>query len=266
MLDTIVCAARDGGDRALALQQELQCIPSMEKSTYQGDFRTRADLESQEIITKILHGKYSAIPILAEEDDEHIIKSPTFFTVDPLDGTWIYAHGCTEWGTIIGYVEEGDVKATAMYLPVTKTIITAEKGNGCEVNGKRAQLSAPNELKKAIVSILCMSVTNRQVHEEIYTPLLYQSLAHRNLSSNIGSTAELLLGRCSVHVAYHGYIWDHVSALAVTEAGGVVRAFDGSPLRWDKVPMEIVFAANEPLLDQIVAITGKAKDKERYKR
>lgn len=266
MLDTIIYAATEGGNRALQLQEQLRIISPIEKSTYRGDFRTRADLESQEIIKRILHDKYPSIPIVAEEDQQHRIGSPTFFTVDPLDGTWIYAHGCSEWGSIVGYVKDKEIQATAMYLPAAKTLITAEKCRGCKINGEQIQLSAPDQLQKSIVGILFMSVTNRQVHEEIYTSLLYQSLAHRNLSSNIGGTVELLLGRCSAHIAYHGYIWDHVSALAVTEAGGAVSAFDGSSLQWNSVPMEVVFAANEHLLEEIVTITRKAQDKKRYKR
>ncbi len=253
MLDTLVRAVMEGGHRALELQRELQSIPPMEKSMYKGDFRTKADIESQEIIKKILHDKYPSIPIVAEEDEPQHLEFSTYFTVDPLDGTWIYSRRCREWGVILGYVKNHVPAAVAAYLPAENIIIKSQREQGCFLNGEQVHLQHHEPLKKSIIGVLTNANVSKDVHNAHYTPLIYEALATRNLSSNIGSTAEVLLGRAEAYVSNMGAIWDHVLALAIQEAGGTAVSFDGSSLEWTRIkPFEVIFAASRELAEEIV--------------
>ncbi len=265
ILEILVETVKVGGNRALELQQELLSKPVLEMGRYRGDFKTRADDESQQLIIAILQQHYPSIPIIAEEQDNPQVNAATYFMIDPLDATWIYAHGHNEWGANAGYVKEGVLVAAVQYLPAKSILVTAEKNKGCSINGKPVHLNHDKPLKQSILHLVRNSAVDKRVYDEVCTPLAYESLTNRDLSSCIGGTLEVLQGKSHAFMNWHGFIWDYVGALAVEEAGGVALAFDGSPLRWDRVAMGVLFAASTSLAEEIIAFSQKAKIDPRIK-
>lgn len=262
-IDLLVRAAHLGGDRALELQKELMGKPVIEMDRYRGDFKTKADDESQDLILAELQRHDPDIPIIAEEMDNPQVRASTYRTVDPLDGTWGYAFGSKEWGVNIGDVEEGVLRRAVLYFPALGITVTAEKSKGCYINGERVLLHHDKPLRESILGLITNSAVDRRVHEEVSTPLIYEALNHRNIASCAGGTLEVLQGRAHTFMNWHGFIWDYVGALAVEEAGGVALAFDGSPLRWDNVKMGVLFAANKELAAEVVEYSGKAAKYQR---
>ncbi len=94
------------------------------------------DLESQRIILKRLSGSY---PIVAEEDPAShglISDIPSYFLVDPLDGTTSCKRflgqmgGHVGYGPLVGFVHEGKLAVAAFYSVPHRQLFTAIEGQG----------------------------------------------------------------------------------------------------------------------------------------
>lgn len=265
MLQTLIDISQEAGKKALDFQQQLDPSSIKEASRYAGDLQTQADVETQRIVVSRLQHYFPAIPIVGEEDEHPQITAPTFFFVDPIDGTLPYVHNCPEWGVNIGYVEQRELVLSVQYLPALEMLITAEKGKGCYLNGKLVKLSHTNPLSKTLINIGAHPSINLKIHQDISTPLIYASNGCRTLASCIGGTLELLQGRVGAFMNYKGYIWDYPGALAVQEAGGVALAVDGSALNWTKIPMGVLFAASSDLAEEMLKYTRKIKEFREYR-
>ena len=260
MLDTLEAAARCGGDRALQLQQNLKGLTQIRKENYRNDVKTQADDESQQLAIARFKETYPGIPILGEEDENPQIPGPEYAVFDPLDATWVFMNGCPEWGVNAAYVKDYQLQAVVQYLPAINVLIRAERGSGCYINGERVTLQHDEPLERSILHMVNNSVIGEKVLRDIQVPLMLKAKTLRDLSSCIGGTAEVLQGRSAAFINKHGFVWDYVGALAITEAGGVAVSYDGSPLRWDRLEMGVLFAANQGIADQIIASTQLAKE------
>ncbi len=69
---------------------------------------------------------------------------------------------------------------------------------------------------------------------------------------------ELLLSRTNLYVNCKGRkIWDFAAgALAVEEAGGVVKHIDGTEIIWDKIEMDILLVVNTDIAEEALRATS----------
>jgi fructose-1,6-bisphosphatase/inositol monophosphatase family enzyme len=97
------------------------------------------DLESQRLILQNLGG---ALPIVAEEDPAShslIDSEPSYFSVDPLDGTTTCKRflgqygGQVGFGPLIGFVSQGRLTAASFYSIPQQKLFTAVRGEGAHV-------------------------------------------------------------------------------------------------------------------------------------
>jgi len=77
--------------------------------------------------------------------------------LDPIDGTASFAVGLPVFGTLIGYVENGQPQVGVIHMPAMGETVYAVRGSGCwvAVSGRdavRVHVSGVTKLKKAYVS------------------------------------------------------------------------------------------------------------------
>lgn len=259
MLEVMAQAARDAGRVLRAMQ--LSAKPEIMKGNY--DFATDADLAAQRTVIDVLHTHFPNIPVVAEEQTDPQITSRHFFTVDPLDNTAVYASGQPRgWGTIIGYVHEGEPTVGVIYLPGTddNLLITAEKGQGCHVSGCPWRLSHSKPLAHSAIDIEIGPWLDDHCYNHVVKPLSNNAALVTSCTSVVG--VELLLGHIGLWLFVRsqqkkgGGIWDFTAtALAIQEAGGVACTPTGKPLAWNSVPMNgVLFAANQAIADEALAL------------
>ncbi len=222
-----------------------------------GDFATAADYRSEAIVLRGLKRELANIPVVSEEQPIPQSVPKTCIVCDPIDGTIIYAHGGKDWGVSICYIENGVPAAGVIYAPGLKTMVTARKGSGCFLNGKRVRLQAPARSERYLAAMDLCPATEQRYLDKIVKPLLERTLVIRSLGTAVGSTLELLDGRVSAYVAPKGgKVWDFAaSVLAVEEAGGAARTPGGKKLRWDRIPIGVVLAADARLCRELCSIT-----------
>jgi fructose-1,6-bisphosphatase/inositol monophosphatase family enzyme len=103
----------------VTIRNERQVFEATVKRGYHGDMNdvfTSADTKAQAVYMKSLRQCFPDIPVIAEEGTTGLgTASPTYFTVDPLDGTKAFirrqSHGV---GTMVALIENGQV--TAAYV------------------------------------------------------------------------------------------------------------------------------------------------------
>lgn len=236
-----------------------------------GSMATDGDYISQEALVTMLHPLLAPLPFLVEEDDPQLISqirdrcpdveflSPSrateetlelpadYVSVDPADGTYLYAAGCPEYSVSISVVRDYRPVMSVIYQPELELLILAERGKGCTLNEEPVRLQPPNTLRESLVGLdVCRSAGDAANERAIRIARACRYV--RNLPS-VGSGVELLLNRTAAWFTANTRNWDiAATALAVQEAGGVAKTFAGEPLPWNRIKMPpVLFAANEEL-------------------
>ncbi len=245
-----------------AVKAGAAAIREVRKSTVQiilkgeRDFLTSADQASQDAILPILKRDFPTVFILPEEQSEHTLEVDTYFTVDPIDGTYNFTHGNSEWGITIGYVEKGYPKAGVIFLPDQDILVVAEKDAGCFLNGNQVKLSHSKALDQSLIGSEAGWFIGEKLMKKYLLPLAERCLGVRCLLGATPSTVEILRGRSGGYVnPKSGKVWDFAAGtIAIEEAGGACYSMTGERLRWNEVYMGVIFAASPALGDEIVDI------------
>ena len=194
---------------------------------------TAVDLAAQDVILRRLLETMPAVALDAEEDTELVGRFPPaaparpLVVVDPIDGTWNYAHGSPDYAVMGALVEGGRYRAAVVHLPERRATWWAIAGRGCH----RA-IDGRDEIRRADVG--------RPPPRVLGVPRLPPRFAAAIRSLGL----ELRISRCSAIDAAAIAIGEAratvdpgppdrrraIGFLLTTEAGGVVRV-GGEP--WD---------------------------------
>lgn len=107
-----------------------------------GDFVTRADKRSEEIIVESLLHDRPEWGIMAEEGTAIMGQDKQYrFIVDPLDATRNFMHGLPHWCITIALEKEGEIIAGMTLDPLRQELFRVEKGGGAYMNNTRLRVS-----------------------------------------------------------------------------------------------------------------------------
>jgi len=197
-----------------------------------------------------------AIFIGEESTDNHseLLTKGLSFIIDPIDGTTNFIYDYRHSAISVALCDKGTVIAGVVYDPYLDEVFAAEKGKGAYVNGRRLKAS-PHALSDSIVSFGTTPYTRS--HAPFTFRLAYELFSRSNDIRRSGSAA---LDTCNVASARTDVFfevslspWDYAaSSLLVTEAGGIITQFDGSPITLDK-PCSIL-AGGEKVYGEVKAI------------
>lgn len=112
-----------------------------------GELVTVADLETEAWLTRQLMKLQPGSTVVGEEAvfaDRSVFErfdgDAPVWVIDPIDGTWNFAHGRETFAVIIGYVVGGQVVAGWIYEPVLENVVVGARGDGVQFNGARVVL------------------------------------------------------------------------------------------------------------------------------
>lgn len=199
------------------------------------DLVTIYDKQVQDQLCKELKDAYPYCGIYAEEGDLcDIAQHDSYFIIDPIDGTTNFVRGLHHSCISVGLWEKGEIVAAAVYNPFADELFTAEKGRGAYLNGKSIHVTdadLPNSLVllgSAIYYRDTIPATLRFIEE-----LFPVTLDVRRGGSAALDLCYLAAGKADLFFECCLRPWDYAAgSLIVTEAGGIVSALDGSPLRF----------------------------------
>ncbi len=205
------------------------------------DLVTEADLNTE---TAIAAGVRTLLPEAVIVGEEAVEAQPSLLDeiadaalsviVDPVDGTWNFAHGLATFGVILAVAEKGEAVYGLLYDPVMDDWIETLKGGGTwyvTSDGARRQLFLADKPAPELTG---------------FVPLFnFPTTVRTRLAGDIPGFRRIWSIRCSCHEyrtlasGHADYIlsnalkpWDHAAgALAVAEAGGAVGLLDGRPYK-----------------------------------
>ncbi|TDL77686.1 inositol monophosphatase [Palleronia sediminis] len=238
----IVAALRDAA-RAEILPR-FRNLDQEEVETKSGpeDLVTVADRAAEAAIFARLGPLLPGATLLGEEISESdpgllsaLDGAGTVAVIDPIDGTWNYAHGLALFGIIAAIRAGGETRFGALYDPVLDDWVTARAGQGAHIAREGV---APRRL----------SVRGARAPEDEtgYLPLgLFAPDRQAAVAARVPGFGRIQTLRCSCHeyrmlaqghvdwlIAAQSKPWDHLAGqLIVTEAGGACGTLSGDA--WD---------------------------------
>ncbi|NCW68017.1 MAG: 3'(2'),5'-bisphosphate nucleotidase CysQ, partial [Marivivens sp.] len=128
-LDLLIVAARKAGDIAADFFKSAPKV--WDKPAGQGPV-TEADLAVDTMLRETLTAVRPSYGWLSEETDDTSDRLSTTrqFIIDPIDGTRAFIDGSKDWAHSLAIVENGQVIAGVVYLPMKDQMFAAWHGKG----------------------------------------------------------------------------------------------------------------------------------------
>lgn len=209
------------------------------------DLVTDADREAEKMIARGLLAMFPNALIIGEESSGHdgdriasIAEAEMAFTIDPVDGTWNFAHGLATFGVILSMTRYGTPVFGLLYDPVLDDAIVADESAEAEMIAPRRPSRPIRVSSGGPVETLSGYASFYNLPEDKRAPM----------AALMTRFERLMLLRCAAHefrMMAQGHVdfmlasrltpWDHAAgALIVRKAGGHVAMLDGSPYRADR--------------------------------
>jgi fructose-1,6-bisphosphatase/inositol monophosphatase family enzyme len=208
-----------------------------EAKTRADDLVTVADRAAEAALTSRLADILPGAAILGEEAVSAdpsawaALDAERCWVIDPIDGTWNFAHGLATFGVILAYVEDGRTVWGMIHDPLQDDWWEAAAGEGAAAHlrgrARPLRLSPGPDRPEAARAVL---------HHDLYPPAsrvsLSQTLPRFARVASLGASAHewRLLAEGAVDLCLSAGLcpWDHAAgALLYREAGGVARLLDG---------------------------------------
>ena len=215
-----------------------------------GDLVTVADREAEVRITEALLRAYPDALVLGEEasaDDPKLMarfqSADQAFTVDPVDGTKNFVHGSPDHAVMVAELRGGEVVRSWIWQPQHELAYVAERGGGAWENGRR--------LLRPPLGDDLRGVTSRRT----WVGRAVGALRALDLTWVCCGVdyPKLIEGAADYALYRRAKPWDHApGSLLLTEAGGFVGTFDGSPYRPRlDPPLGLIAAADRATYDLV---------------
>lgn len=216
------------------------------------DYVTKADLEAEKIIVKIITSNFPDHNLIGEEKANINKNSKFTWVVDPLDGTISFGSGIPYFSISIGLLKEGKPILGVIYNVSFNKLYWAQIGQGAYLNGKAIQVSKKKSLTESVGVLDFGHNVKRQYKLDLYVNKLITKIGYiYSFGSAVTASAMVAEGILDINVNY-GFLWDFMAgAVIVREAGGKVTDFAGNEPDWTKERLNFV-ASNGLIHDQIL--------------
>ncbi|MCT9000007.1 inositol monophosphatase family protein [Chelativorans intermedius] len=235
-------------DMRLAALQEVmprfQRLESGEVRSKAGaeDLVTEADLGAERMLTAALARRFPGALVIGEEAVSaepqrlrQLGRAALSIVIDPVDGTWNFAHGLPLFGMMVALVAEERTVAGIIHYPLTGEFVFARAGGG-------AWLAAPDGQRRPLrvapprpVGGMSGIVGLPQLPAEEQAALAPRLPAFQRVTNYRCSAYEYrLLAQGSADFLLNAQLmpWDHLAGhLIHREAGGHAAVLPGTPYR-----------------------------------
>ena len=235
---------------------------------------TEADRAAEATIIRVIRESYPDHGFLGEEGGRQG-GGPYTWLVDPLDGTFNYAHGIPWFAVSIALAHEGRSQAGVILHTMLGEAYVVEAGLGAWAAmlrdlpapqaqwgdlsmWRRLRVRSTTRLDQATLSTgFPNSVGETRLNLDHFTNLLLGAAKIRAMGSAALSLAAIALGQMEGYWEVGPSPWDFAAgALLVEEAGGRVTDFLGRPL--DPDGRQIV-ATNGLIHDEVLSILARGQ-------
>lgn len=223
----IIHAARKGGE---IVKHYFYKKVNFFLKTSASNIYSKADIESEKYIVRILRKEYPDYNILAEETGFHDRKSSYTFIVDPLDGTHNFYLRMPYFSVAVALVHQKKVEFSVIYQPILDDMYFAKIGYGAYCNNIRMHVNSQSSLVSSKIAYSC-GYNHKHSELERLLRLFDRKRVSRLLLSWCPTLdfCAIASGRIDAMVNNGNEIYDHIAGkLMVREAGGIITDFRGN--------------------------------------
>lgn len=200
------------------------------------NFATTADHAAENAIITALRRLDPAVPVLAEESATKAARAAErLWVVDPIDGTLNFSRSIPFYCVVIGYVEDGQVRAGAVHAPRLRETFVATQGGGATLNGAPIKVGGVRRVADAFaVTSLGYRAASRSSSR--FVALNAACARLRVIGSAALEVCYVAMGRLDLFVHEFLSPWDIAAPqLIAREAGAVVVSLKtGGDATWDE--------------------------------
>jgi myo-inositol-1(or 4)-monophosphatase len=240
---------------AAHVQKAHRSQPSYERKQSDSDLVTRFDLESEQLIRRILSERTPALAIVGEEQGGKADGRPSWF-VDPIDGTMNFAHGHPFYAVSIGLMHDGVPKLGAVVAPALGCEWHGYVGGGAFRNGAPCSVTRQDLLSDSLVATgFSPVVKKRGQPEDNLAAFLRVTPRVRDIRRCGSAALDLCLVADGTYDAYWERrlgAWDVAAGAAlVLAAGGQITDLTGGPCNFHH---GYLLASNALVHDELIAL------------
>ncbi len=231
LAEVAAAAARTAGDAI-----DVAAVGIVKRKGGRANFATAADQAAQDAIVALLAAHDRTIPVLAEEGAVRAVRgSERLWVVDPIDGTLNFSRAVPFYCLSIGYVEDGAVRAAAIYAPRTAEMFVAREKGGAQLNGAPISVSSTRRLAQAFVATsLAYKAASRPTSR--FVMLNAHCARMRMFGAAALEIAYVAAGRLDLFV--HGALgpWDVAAGGLIARVAGaaMISLRTGEDAAWDE--------------------------------
>jgi myo-inositol-1(or 4)-monophosphatase len=234
---------------------------------------TEADRAAEAAIVRTIGEAYPGHAVVGEEGGRRG-RAPFTWYIDPLDGTFNYAHGVPWFAASVGLEHEGRRIAGAVLHTMLGEACVAAAGEGawaaalaevgapaCGVDlsrWRRLRVTPTARLAEATLSTgFPNDIAETGLNVDHFSRLVVRAAKIRAMGSAALSLAGIALGQMEGFWELDLHAWDFTAgALIVEEAGGRVSDFRGRPL--DAGGRHVV-ATNGAIHEEVLAVLAQGR-------
>lgn len=235
-----------------------------------GDFVTVADEASEKMLSAMLREYLPGSDVVGEEavsKDESVLEKfksgVPIWVIDPIDGTYNFAHGRSQFGILVSLVQNNVTLYGWVFDVPGDRMAIAQKGKGATINGKKAEMRKSAEKLSDMVG---MGGGGQAWHFE---PLNGVTKEIINVRSSLHDFLTLAAGEVDFVVHINKVTpWDHsATVLLAEEAGAYVRlAGEDIPFTPNMLKPCVLFAASDRAHWEMLAKEVYPRLREKKKR
>ncbi len=231
------------------------------------DLVTAADIAAEQMIARALRIAFPDALIVGEEATssdpallDQIADAPVAFLIDPIDGTWNFAHGLAVFGLILAVTQFGRPAFGLIYDPIADDWAIADDEN-------------PARLERATGTALPLKAAMGKPIEALsgYVPLhMFTGDSRTRLAATLPSFKRTGCLRCSAHeyrMIAQGHAdflltrslhpWDHAAGALICEKSGChVEMLDGGPYSASRHEGHLLVAPDRTTWNKLKKVFG----------
>ncbi|HLS47021.1 MAG TPA: inositol monophosphatase family protein [Gemmatimonadales bacterium] len=197
------------------------------------DFVTDVDRTAETIIREVVLAAEPAGRVVGEELNPEIVTDGLVWIVDPLDGTTNFLHGYPWYAVSIAAAIDGILEAGVIVNVPRGQTVTASRGGGAWLDGKRLSVSPIEDPGFALIGTgyPFKDLTSIDEYQGQFARISTGASGLRRAGSAALDLVSVASGEFEGFWEQRLSAWDIAAgALIVREAGGVVTDFSGRDL------------------------------------
>lgn len=243
---------RECADRYILPRYKMLAAHEIAEKTSPRDLVTHADIDVEEHLKRVLPGLLPGSVVVGEEGVSSgqisldLLNDDTrpVWIVDPVDGTHNFVHQKREFGIMLACVIGGVVQHAWIYDVLGPDMLIAERGSGAFINDQRLRVLPGSEISEMTGHI------NPGYFPKEFKAHIRDARAKFKSCESLNCAAHEYLRVASGRAQFSLYSrlkpWDHLpGSLIVTEAGGYVAQWDGSPYTPRDKHVGLIVAASQ---------------------